>query len=100
AEEFCAELSREHYLHLAGHKPELEVEAIYDRHSDLFAADAVAELRDAAAAADGDESRRRRYLLHFAFDGLVGARTRAEQEELAGLEASLDVEVDGESVGY
>ncbi len=36
AEAFVSELDREYYLHLAGHKPELEIEPIYDRHAGLF----------------------------------------------------------------
>jgi hypothetical protein len=99
AEEFSAELSREHYLHLAGRKPELEVDAIYRRFAGLFEPAAVEGLRAAVESAD-DERRRLRYLLHFAFDGLVGARTKREQEELARLEASLEVELDGEGIGY
>jgi hypothetical protein len=100
AEEFSAELNREYYLHLAGRKPELEIDAIYRRFDDLFEPAAVDALRTAVGAAGGDERRRLRYLLHFAFDGLVGARTKAEQEELARLEASLEVELDGEAIGY
>src|SRR6266480_6511035 len=36
AEEFTAEISREHYLHLAGLKRELDLEPIYERHRRLF----------------------------------------------------------------
>ena len=100
AELFTEELSREHYLHLAGHKPELEVDAIYERHAGLFDRDAVFRLREAASAAEGEAERRARYLLHFAFDGLLGRETVPEEEELARLEASLEVEVDGEAIGF
>ncbi len=93
AERFGEELSREYYRHLAGHKPELEIEGIYDSYGDLFARDSVMALRDLADSADGgDEGRRLSYLLHFAFDGLVGMETRGEAAELAGLEASLEVD--------
>ena len=100
AEEFSAELSREHYLHLAGRKPELEIEAIYRRFGDLFEPAAVEALRAAVEAASGEARRRLRYLLHFAFDGLVGARTKAEQEKLGRLEAALEVDLDGGAIGY
>src|SRR3954453_15583873 len=100
AEEFSAELSREYYLHLAGRKPELEVEAIYRRFDDLFEPAAVEALRAAVDATSGEDRRRLRHLLHFAFDGLVGLRTKGEQEELALLEATLGVERDGEASGY
>jgi hypothetical protein len=100
AEEFAAELSREHYLHLAGHKPELEIEPIYVRHRRLFELPEVAALRDALDRASGEERRRLRYLAHFAVDGLIGLRTWRESEELARLEASLEVSVDEETIGY
>ena len=93
AESFGEELSREYYRHLAGHKRELEIEPIYETYADLFDRDSVMALRAlAAGGGNGDEGRRLRYLLHFGFDGLVGMETRAEAEEIAGLEASLVVD--------
>ena len=93
AERFSEELSREYYLHLAGHKAELEIEPIYEEHADLFTAEAVGRLRELAdEPGNGDERDRRRYLLHFAFDGLFGLETRSETVELAALEASLEVD--------
>ena len=35
ADRFIAELDEEYYLHLAGHKESLELEAIYERHEEL-----------------------------------------------------------------
>ena len=99
AERFVEEIDREYYLHLAGHKPELEIEPIYSRHSALFERDAVLELREQADV-DGDVGRRRRYLLDLAFGGLLGRETRAEAEEIARLEATLEVEDGGESVPF
>jgi len=90
AESFTQEISREHYLHLAGHKPTLELDSIYRRHAGLFSRSAVDALRSDPAD---------RHLLMFAFDGLVGNEMSALEEELAGLEASLKVELDGESIG-
>lgn len=100
AERFTEELSREYYLHLAGHKPELEVDAIYERHASLFDRDAVFGLREAALSAQGEGERRARYLLHFGFDGLLGRETVPEEEELARLEASLEVDLDGEAIAF
>jgi hypothetical protein len=101
AERFCEELSREYYLHLAGHKPELALEPIYRRHEDLFSRDAVGRLRELIGKeVDRDERRRLRYLLHFSFDGLIGAETRAEAAELAALEASLEVDPGDGPVPY
>ncbi len=101
AERFSEELSREYYLHLAGHKAELEIEPIYQGYADLFAQEDVERLRDLCGGAVGDdEKRRRRYLLQFAFDGLLGLETRAESAELAGLEASLEVDSGDGPVPY
>ena len=101
AERFCEELSREYYLHLAGHKPELEIEPIYQGYADLFVRQHVERLREMCATATGDDSKRRlRYLLQFAFDGLVGHETRSESAELAGLEASLEVDPGDGAVPY
>jgi hypothetical protein len=101
AERFGEELSREYYRHLAGHKPELEIERIYDSHAGLFSRDSVMALRELADAPAGGDSRRRlSYLLHFGFDGLVGLETRAEAAELAGLEASLEVDAGDGAVPY
>jgi hypothetical protein len=90
---FHAEINREYYAHMAGLKPELEVETIYANHAELFEPHAVAELRERAeAAGDGDEERRLRYLTGFALEGCLGRETRAEAEELARLEATMEVE--------
>ncbi len=96
SERFLEEVSREHYLHLAGHKPRLEIDSIYAAYADLFERPAVAELR----ALPGRDERAARYLLHFAFDGLLGRESATLEEEVASLEASLEVELDGERVGF
>ena len=36
AETFVGSMDREYYLHFAGHKRELEISPIYDRHHRLF----------------------------------------------------------------
>jgi hypothetical protein len=106
AEGFLEEIDREYYLHLAGHKPELEIEPIYERYGELFEGEAVERIREASgraaeAAGDRDDERRRlRYLLQFAFDGLLGRETKAEQAEVARLEATLEVSANGTGVAY
>jgi hypothetical protein len=102
AQEFISELDREYYLHLAGHKPDLEIEPIYARHASLFDRSLVAGIRELAAGRvrDGDEGRRLRYLLSFALDGLLGRETKGEAEEGARLEASLEVETPWGSTPY
>ena len=100
AEGFCEELSREYYLHLAGRKPDLEIEPIYGSYAELFSRDAVSRLRELHAEAHGEEGRRLRYLLRFAFDGLVGMETSRESAEVAGLEASLELDAGDGPVPY
>jgi len=100
AEAFLERVEREYYLQGAGHKPELELEPIYAQHAGLFGADRVAALRDLAAAATGEDARRLRYLTQFALDGLLGTLTRAEAEEAARLESSLEVELDKGAVPF
>jgi hypothetical protein len=100
AESFIEQLDREYYLHLAGHKPELEVEAIYERHAPLFEREAVERIGELRRSSAGEDGRRLRYLQQFALEGHLGAATRAEEARLAELEATLEIEVDGESIPY
>ncbi len=100
AERFSELLSREHYLHLAGHKAELEIEPIYDAFADLFTADAVHSLRELAGRQTGEEERRLRYLVQFAFEGLLGHETRSETATIAGLEASIEVDPGDGPISY
>ncbi|MEA2373875.1 MAG: hypothetical protein QOD53_338 [Thermoleophilaceae bacterium] len=91
AEEFYRALEREYVLHLSGRKETLDVEVVYDRHSKLFRRETVESLRDGGAP---------RELLRFGVEGLIGQATKAEQAELARLEATLSVEVGGERMGF
>jgi hypothetical protein len=88
ADQFMEELMREHYLHFSGQKDDFEIEPIYERHADLYSRAAVDELRGSG----------NRELLMFAVQGLMGQETKAEEAELARREASLELEVDGETI--
>jgi hypothetical protein len=100
AELFLEEIDREYYLHLAGHKPDLAVEAIYERHERLFGSDAVERIGEERRAAAGEDETRLRYLHQFALDGHLGALTRELEAQTAELEASLEIEVGGETISY
>jgi hypothetical protein len=105
AERFNAELQREYYRHFAGHKPDYEVEAIYERYADLCTREAVEALRERVATAGGassasDSVRRLRYLLHFALDGYLGRESRREETALAEAEATIEVAVNSRRVLY
>jgi hypothetical protein len=95
ADRFLAALDEEHYLHLAGHKGELELAPIYERYADLTSLDACRRLR--ASVDDGVAPRE---LWRFACEGYLGELTREETEEVARLEASLTVEVDGDAIPF
>lgn len=100
AERFLAALDREYYLHLSGRKEALEIEAIYDEFAALFSRESVEAIRDRRESGSAEEGRRLDYLLQFAIDGHLGRETRAEEAEVARLEATLEVDVGGESHPY
>jgi hypothetical protein len=100
AEVFLEEIDREYYLQGAGHKLDLEIEPIYERHEALFERDAVDRIGEAKRAAEGEEEVRLRYLHQFALGGHLGAVTRTLEARLADLEASLEIEVAGETIPY
>jgi hypothetical protein len=95
ADRFIAELDEEYYLHYAGLKDRLELEAIYERHADLTELERAQSL---ATAVDGDRGVRE--LWHFACEGYMGKLTRELAERLAEIEAELEVTVDGETVPF
>jgi hypothetical protein len=96
ADRFIAALDEEYYLHFAGLKDEFQLSPIYERFSDLTTLDACKRL----AASAEIEGRSARELWRFGCEGYVGDLTRADAEEIAGLEASLTATVDGEEIGF
>jgi hypothetical protein len=95
ADRFIAELDEEFYLHYAGHKEKLELTPIYERFSDLTQLDQALAL---GRSADGD--RHIRELWRFAVEGYLGELTREPAEKVAELEATLEAEVDGETIPF
>ncbi|MGZ4383400.1 MAG: hypothetical protein ACXVY3_02265 [Gaiellaceae bacterium] len=95
ADRFIAELDEEFYLHLAGLKEELALEPIFERYEDLTS---VAQAQAIGASLEG--GKRRRELWRFACEGCLGSITRANEERLAQLEATLSVTVDGERIPF
>ena len=96
ADRFVAELNEEFYLHYAGLKDELALEPIYERHAELTTLEACRGL--GAAAIDGPPSLS--WLWRFACEGFLGDLTRKEDEQIAGLEATLTASVDGEEIPF
>jgi len=95
ADRLDAELTEEHYLHFAGHKPTLELEPIYERHAVATTLETAAAL---GAAADGD--RRTRELWRFASEACLASATAVQQETLARLESELEAHVDGRTIPF
>ena len=96
ADRFLAALDEEIYLHFAGLKDEFEIARIYERFSDLTTLDACGRLRSAVEADGGAAVE----LWRFACEGYLGAQTRDLTEEIARLEATLEVEVDGRPIPF
>ena len=90
AEEFVSAIDREHYLHFSGQKDDYEIEAIYDRHADLFSREAVEGLREEGNA----------LLLDFAVKGLIGRETKADTADYARREAALEIDANGELMPF
>jgi hypothetical protein len=89
ADRFIAELDDETYLHFAGHKETLELEAIYARHEELTRLETARRLEGAPVE-----------LWRFACEGYLSNLTRFHQEKLATAETELEAVVDGERIPY
>jgi hypothetical protein len=89
ADRFIAELDEEYFLHSAGLKKTLDVEAIYERYPDLTRLETARDLRGAPAE-----------LERFACEGFLGNLTRRHAERLARVESELSTTADGRSVPY
>lgn len=89
-EQFLAELERAYYLHLSGQTQHLAIEAIYARYAELFFPEAAKSLRERSSRA----------LAEFAAYGCIARATSAQEAELAHAEATLEIEADGERVGF
>jgi hypothetical protein len=102
AEAFVSELDGEFYRHYAGLQDDFGIEAIYERHVELFTRESVEALRGGAAntTAGTDEHRRQRMLLDFAVDGHLGQATKELDAEIARREAELSLELDGDRIGF
>jgi hypothetical protein len=95
ADRFEADMLEEYYLHFAGYKDELEIEAIYERYGDLTTLEAATAL---AAPAEGDRGVRE--LWQFACGGYLGNLTKAQEARASELEATLEATVDGQAIPY
>jgi hypothetical protein len=100
AREFQTELVKEKYLHHAGLKEELEVEAIYNRHGDLFSDDAVRELAELHKKAALDDEKPLRHLLAFASDHALNAAVFEEDQQLASAISTASLSLGTQTFGF
>jgi hypothetical protein len=95
ADRFMTRLDEEYYLHFAGHKETLEIEAIYEEFADLTT---LEKARSIGGAVDGSAGIRE--LWRFACEGHIGQLTKELEEKLAAAEASLTTTIDGEEIPF
>jgi hypothetical protein len=95
SDRFIATLDQEYYDHYAGLKESFDLAPIYEEFADLTT---LAQAQAIGDSVDGD--RRVRELWRFACEGYLGNITKVQEEKVAGLEATLDVQVDGEAIGF
>ncbi|HST26272.1 MAG TPA: hypothetical protein VLJ76_09785, partial [Gaiellaceae bacterium] len=95
SDRFEAEMLEEYYLHFAGHKEELDIEAIYDRFQDLTTLEAATGLAEPAQRDRGVKE-----LWQFACSGYLGNLTKAQEARAGELEATLQTTVDGQTLPY
>ena len=94
ADRFIAAYDQEYYDHYAGLKESLDLAPIYEEFADLTT---LEQAQAIGASVNGEAGVRE--LWRFACEGYLGNLTKAQEEEIAGLEATLTVTVDGETVG-
>jgi len=95
ADRFEAEMLEEYYLHFAGLKDELAIEAVYERYEDLTTLDAAVGL---GQRVDGD--RRIRELWQFACSGYLGNLAKSQEARVSELEATIEAGVDGKTIPF
>jgi len=88
-DEFIRDIDQEFYDHYAGLKPTLDVQAVYEQYEDLTRLDTARRMEGAPTE-----------LWRFACEGYLGNLTREHQARVAGVEASLEATVDGETIPY
>ena len=95
AEAFSSATTREYYLNSAGHKADLALAPIFDRHADLFRRETVDRVLSAEA---GDP--RLPHLRLFVVEGYLEQAVKELTEEIAARETSDSVTWDGEELPY
>lgn len=97
---FYEELGREHYLLGAGLKSEPQIGEIYRKYRDLYTAETIRALEEALTMADGETSRRVRYLLAFAYSNYMQSSVSTLTEAYLMKEMETVVRVNGEELPF
>jgi hypothetical protein len=95
ADRFIATLDQEFYDHYAGLKESFDLQPIYEEFADLTT---LEQAQTIGGSVNGD--RRVRELWRFACEGYLGNLTKAQEEQIGELEAKLEVNVAGETIGF
>ncbi len=95
ADRFIATLDQEFYDHYAGLKESLDLAVIYEEFADLTT---LEQAQAIGGSLNGDPGVRE--LWRFACEGYLGNITKIQEEQIGGLEATLEVKVDGETIGF
>lgn len=90
-EQMTAEVLEEQYQHMAGHKPTLDVAAIYDRHAQLGTLEQARSMAGGAHPAE---------LWRHSCETYIAGGLKHLTEQAANAEATLTVPFDGEDVPY
>jgi hypothetical protein len=102
-ERFMEEVSREYYLAHAGLKRTAELQPIYERHADLFEADALELVRELfrGTVPGSDEQRSARMLLEWEVDGQAQRLLAPlEEREIAWESSAVAAVEDGRRIPY
>jgi hypothetical protein len=98
---YVEEADREHYLHLSGQKPELELTAISERFGAPFTPAALEAVLDARQRTSERQEHRRHTALAMLVAELCMDRELAPLvDEIGTAQANATVDVDGETIGY
>jgi hypothetical protein len=95
AEAFSNATTREYYLNYAGHKDDLAIAAIFERHAGLFRRETVDQV-----LAAGSQDERAANLREFVVHGYLDQSAKELTEQIAGRETADMVQWEGEQLPY
>src|SRR5712692_6925756 len=100
---FSTDLNREHYMYFAGHKEHLDLARIYDRYSDLYKLDMIADIRrwrGEASPLFPSVAQSLDKLLAFAAGQYLEMGTKELSERIAEEEGRAQIDWQGRKIGF